>query len=227
MTLGELLKSMRQQMSMGLNQLALKSGVSASQISRIENDEQKNPTIDTVKKLSAALNDTDKKLLKMMIFSDFKLEGTPKVTGNITDTVPIPNLSARVNVYGSIRAGSPTFAEQEIIGNVSVSDKVEKRYGKENLFALMVKGNSMNLKVLPGYVAIFAKDTEIENGDTVAVLIDGEDATIKNYRKTSVAVMFEPQSNDPTFQPIVFPKTGIQDFRILGKMVYVVSGEYI
>ena len=146
---------------------------------------------------------------------------------DIKKTVPVPSLSAKVNVYGSIRAGSPTFAEQEIIGNVSVSDKVEKRYGKENLFALMVKGNSMNLKVLPGYVAIFAKDTEINNGDTVAVLIDGEDATIKNYRKTSVAVMFEPQSSDPTFQPIVFPKSGVQDFRILGKMVYVVSGDYI
>lgn len=83
------------------------------------------------------------------------------------------------------------------------------------------------MKVLPGYVAIFAKDISIENGDIVAVLIDGDDATIKKYRETSMAVMFEPQSSDPTFQPIVFPKSGVQDFRILGKMVYVVSGDYI
>lgn len=227
MTLGELLKSMRQQMSMGLNQLALKSGVSASQISRIENDEQKNPTIDTVKKLSAALNDTDKKLLKMMIFSDFKLEGTPKITGDITDTVPIPTLSAKVSVYGSIRAGSPTFAQQEIIGEVIVADKVQQKYGKKNLFALMVKGNSMNRKVPEGTVAIFAKEAAIENGDIVAVLIDGQDATIKQYRETSMAVIFQPMSYDEKFAPIIVPKRGEQDFRILGKMVYFVSGDYI
>lgn len=130
-------------------------------------------------------------------------------------------------MYGSIHAGEPAFAEQNIIGQAAVPDRLRKEYGSENLFALIVKGNSMNLKVLPGYVAIFAKDVTIENNDTVAVLIDGDDATIKNYRETSVAVMFEPKSSDPTFQPIVFPKNGVQDFRILGKMVYAVSGDYI
>lgn len=76
-------------------------------------------------------------------------------------------------------------------------------------------------------VAVFARDVEIESGDIVAVLIDGQDATIKKYRETSMAVMFEPQSYDPSFQPIIFQKSGFQDFRILGKMVYFVSGKYI
>lgn len=208
---GQIIANLRTQKNMSQIELAKMLNVSPSTIGMWETN-QRAIKDDQLRKIATFFG----------VSSDYLLGIQDKIK-----TVSVPSLSAKVSVYGSIRAGSPTFAEQEIIGNVSVSDKVEKRYGKENLFALMVKGNSMNLKVLPGYVAIFAKDTEIENGDTVAVLIDGEDATIKNYRETSMAVMFEPQSNDPTFQPIVFPKTGVQDFRILGKMVYVVSGDYI
>ncbi|MDN7144406.1 XRE family transcriptional regulator [Liquorilactobacillus mali] len=210
-TFGQKLSDLRKKHSLTQPMLADKLNVSQSTITMWENDRR-------------AIGKEDLAAVATFfgVSADYLLGIQDKIK-----TVPVPSLSAKVNVYGSIRAGSPTFAQQEIIGNVSVSDKVEKRYGKENLFALMVKGNSMNLKVLPGYVAIFAKDVEIDNGDTVAVLIDGEDATIKNYRETSVAIMFEPQSSDPTFQPIVFPKSGVQDFRILGKMVYVVSGDYI
>ncbi|MFC0278137.1 helix-turn-helix domain-containing protein [Enterococcus devriesei] len=55
MAFGEKLKSLRLSKGLGVNQLALKSGVSASQISRFEKGERKDPTLDTVKKLSKAL----------------------------------------------------------------------------------------------------------------------------------------------------------------------------
>lgn len=55
MSFGEKLKTLRLSKSYGVNQLALKSGVSASQISRFENEERKDPTFETVKKLSNAL----------------------------------------------------------------------------------------------------------------------------------------------------------------------------
>lgn len=55
MEFGEKLKELRLSKGLGVNQLALKSGVSASQISRFENGERKDPTFETVKKLSQAL----------------------------------------------------------------------------------------------------------------------------------------------------------------------------
>ncbi|MBX9040228.1 helix-turn-helix domain-containing protein [Enterococcus durans] len=55
MEFGEKLKELRTSRGLGVNQLALKSGVSASQISRFENGERKDPTLETLKKLSVAL----------------------------------------------------------------------------------------------------------------------------------------------------------------------------
>lgn len=56
MTFGEKLKQIREAKRLGVNQLALKSGVSASQISRFENGKRKDPQIDTAKKLAKALD---------------------------------------------------------------------------------------------------------------------------------------------------------------------------
>lgn len=55
MEFGEKLKKLRTSRGLGVNQLALKSGVSASQISRFEKGERKDPTLETLKKLSTAL----------------------------------------------------------------------------------------------------------------------------------------------------------------------------
>lgn len=55
MEFGQKLRKLRKSKGYGVNQLALKSGVSASQISRFENGTRKDPTLDTVKKLSKAL----------------------------------------------------------------------------------------------------------------------------------------------------------------------------
>ncbi|MGG5358578.1 MULTISPECIES: helix-turn-helix domain-containing protein [unclassified Enterococcus] len=55
MEFGEKLKKLRTSKGLGVNQLAIKSGVSASQISRFEKGERKDPTLETLKKLASAL----------------------------------------------------------------------------------------------------------------------------------------------------------------------------
>ncbi|MQM81529.1 hypothetical protein FIU74_00755 [Lactobacillus buchneri] len=102
-------------------------------------------------------------------------------------------------------------------------DYLQENSSVEDLFALQVKGDSMSRAVLPGYVAVFSKDANIENGDIVAVLIDGDEAAIKRFRKTSRAVMFEPDSFNPVYQPIIFTRDQDQDYKILGKFIYATS----
>ena len=46
MSFGENLKKFREEKQLGVNQLALKSGVSAAQISRFENGKRKTPHVD-------------------------------------------------------------------------------------------------------------------------------------------------------------------------------------
>ena len=54
--MAKILKKFREEKQLGVNQLALKSGVSAAQISRFENGKRKTPHVDTAKKLAKALS---------------------------------------------------------------------------------------------------------------------------------------------------------------------------
>ncbi len=56
MIFGQRLKEKRLEKKLGVNQLALKSGVSSAQISRFENGKRKSPSIETAEKLAKALD---------------------------------------------------------------------------------------------------------------------------------------------------------------------------
>ncbi|WP_461243624.1 helix-turn-helix domain-containing protein [Secundilactobacillus muriivasis] len=129
----------------------------------------------------------------------------------------------RIPVYGKIHAGEPTYASQRIIGYTPATSDIIDKYGQASLFALQIEGDSMSRSMPDGFTAVFSKDAPIENGDIVAVLIDHEDATIKRFKETSMAVIFEPNSYNPIYKPIVFQKSGEQDFKILGKYIYSTS----
>ncbi|MCT2901814.1 XRE family transcriptional regulator [Lentilactobacillus buchneri] len=128
-----------------------------------------------------------------------------------------------LDVYGKITAGIPTFADEHIIGQTIIPDDLIRRFGRDNLFALQVNGDSMSRVIAPGFIAVFAKDCGIDNGDICAVLIDGENATLKRFKETSKAVILEPESFNPIYKPLIFPKNIDQDFRILGKYVFATS----
>lgn len=137
-----------------------------------------------------------------------------------TQTDSISRMHRTIPAYGIISAGMPIFADEHIIGETYIPDSMIREYGIENLFALKVKGDSMSKVIAPGFIAVFAKDIQIENGNIVAVLIDGDEATLKRYHETSRAYTFEPDSFNPLYKPIIFPKSEEPDFRILGKYIF-------
>lgn len=130
-----------------------------------------------------------------------------------------------IKVYGDIHAGEAAWAEQDIIGRIPITKEMVMRYGRSNLFALRVVGDSMNQKIPAGFYAVFCKDKEPEPGEIVAVLIDHESATVKQYQRTSQAVIFSPMSYDPRFQPYTFRKDEEQDFEILGTYLFSTDQE--
>lgn len=176
------------------------------------------PSAETLKEFAKLYNVSTTKLMKMAGYIQ-KSSDLP------SNAIPVSSEEADqpVMVYGEIQAGVAKWAEQDIIGQINVPKSFAKRYGAKNLFALKVDGESMNREIPNGYTAVFSKDLEPESGDIVAVMIDSESATIKRFRETSLAVMFEPSSWDPSFKPYVFPKDGIQDFKIIGKFLYATS----
>jgi repressor LexA len=86
-----------------------------------------------------------------------------------------------VPIYGQIPAGMASMTEEDVEGHVSLdarSANVSKTHGT---FALRVRGDSMiGAHILDGDIVILEQSKDVQNGDIVAALIDGE-TTLKRY----------------------------------------------
>ena len=122
----------------------------------------------------------------------------------------------KVPVLGTIAAGVPIFADENMEGEILVD---ESNIGKGRFFALRVRGDSMiNAGIMNGDLVIIRRQPLAENGDIIAALIDS-DATLKRLSLSNGEVLLLPENEK--YSPINV--TCRDDFRILGKMVTTVS----
>ena len=122
----------------------------------------------------------------------------------------------KVPVIGTIAAGVPIFADENMEGEILVD---ESNIGKGRFFALRVRGDSMiNAGINNGDLVIIKRQPLAENGDIIAALIDS-DATLKRLSLSNGEVFLLPENEK--YSPINV--TCREDFRILGKMVTTVT----
>jgi len=130
-----------------------------------------------------------------------------------------------IPVLGYANAGTPLVsAEEENLGIINIQKKLLK--GRKNLFSLIIKGDSMNQRVLGGKILkngsflIVQKDAEINDGDVVVAVIDNS-ATVKNFKKTDDMVILYPESNNPKHKPIYLDRNS--ESMINGKVIKVLE----
>ena len=86
-----------------------------------------------------------------------------------------------VPIYGQIPAGMATITEQTIEGHVSLDARSVNASKHGKTFALRVRGDSMiDAHIVDGDIVILEDRKDVQNGDIVAALIDGE-TTLKRY----------------------------------------------
>ena len=86
-----------------------------------------------------------------------------------------------IPIYGQIPAGMATLTEQTIDGHVSLDARSVNASKNGKTFALRVRGDSMiDAHILDGDIVILEDRKDVQNGDIVAALIDGE-TTLKRY----------------------------------------------
>lgn len=97
-------------------------------------------------------------------------------------------------IVGQITAGLPMYAQQEWDGSIIVDGA---RFRGENLFCLRVKGDSMkNAGILDGDLVICEPRQYAENGEIVAALIHGEEATVKRFFLRDGVIEMRPENDD-------------------------------
>ncbi len=95
---------------------------------------------------------------------------------------------------GDVAAGVPLIPETRAIP-VEVPNSIHRE--RDDLFVLRVRGDSMiEDAILDGDLVVLQRKAEVRNGERVVALIDGEEATLKEYRKDKQGVWLIPHNPD-------------------------------
>lgn len=121
------------------------------------------------------------------------------------------NQALMVPIVGSIAAGEPILADQNISEYLPLPSNL---YNSSNdLFILEVKGTSMiDVGIYDGDYVIVEQRDHAENGEIIAALIE-DSATVKRYYHEGDAIRLQPENKE--MEPIIIK----DDIRILGKVV--------
>src|SRR3990172_7844925 len=100
------------------------------------------------------------------------------------------SIASPVKVLGTVEAGFPSPAEEEVVDTLSLDDFLIQN--REATFLLKVSGDSMSgAGILPDDMVIVDKGRTPKSGDIVIAQVDGE-WTMKYLRKRGVAVTLIP-----------------------------------
>lgn len=150
------------------------------------------------------------------------LSTTPEYLCDETEDPEIPPESGkrrirRIPVFGNVAAGVPITAITDIEDYEEMWEDEASRYG--DLFALRIKGDSMEPKISNGDVVIVKSQPDADTGDIAIIRINGDEATCKKIKKTPDGLMLI--STNPEYDPMFFSSKDVESLPvvILGKVV--------
>lgn len=122
-------------------------------------------------------------------------------------------VSASVPIVGTIRAGMPEPAVEDVQGYCSIDPAWLKG---ADCYLLKVKGDSMvDAHILDGDLALVRSQSTADNGEIVVAMIDGE-ATLKRFYRESGHIRLQPENS--SMVPIII-RDGEADTVIAGKLL--------
>ena len=106
-------------------------------------------------------------------------------------------VSGMIPIVGTIPAGYPAFADEDIIGYQFAPVPNADEY-----FYLRVSGDSMiNKGITDGCLVLIHKQETADNGQIVAVRLNGSEATLKILTRQGNSVILSPAN--PQYNPII------------------------
>jgi len=108
----------------------------------------------------------------------------------------------QVPILGRIAAGAPLLAVEDVEQVLSLPSAL---VGKGQVFMLRIKGDSMvEAGILDGDLVVVEHGADARDGEIVAALIEGEEATVKRLRRRDGKVVLEPAN--PSLKPVTYDR---------------------
>lgn len=135
---------------------------------------------------------------------------------SLLENEQIQKLGYKIPVLGTIPAGIPIEAVEEILDY----EEIPQEWATQGeYFGLKVKGNSMEPRIMNGDVVICRKQSDAESGNVCVIMVNGNDATLKQIKKDTNGIWLVPFNNN--YSPMFYSKEQISTLpvRIIGKVV--------
>jgi len=201
-TFANRLKTAMENSNMKAVDLHNKTGISKSTISEYLAGSYE-PKQKNIYKLATALNILPSELMGI----------SPNPSPTLAETYRIP-------VLGSISAGVPIEASEDIVGYEYLSEKY-KGDGC-TYFALRVQGRSMEPTIMDGDTVIVRQQPTVESGEIAVVLINGDSATAKEVKESPEGITLIGH-NAAVYSPHPYSNKEIEELpvMILGKVIEI------
>ena len=204
---GSIIKKLRLDNNMTLEQLGDKVGVGKSTVRKWENGMIANMRRDNIAKIAEVFN-----------VSPAYLIGVDNNMSPISGRNNEKKKGVTINVLGRVAAGIPIEAIENIIDTEEIPAELA---ATGTFFGLKIKGDSMIPNICNGDIVIVRQQDDAESGDIVIATVNGTDATCKRLRKYKDGI--ELISNNPSYDPMEFSNRDIMEkpVRIIGKVVEI------
>lgn len=196
----DMLGYLRRRENMSQKELADKAGVSRSAIGMYEAGERE-PSFETLEAFADIFNVNMDTLLGKSVNEEL-------LPNNVQKLIKMK----KIPLVGTIACGTPILAEENITDYIDMPGHIRADY------ALTCKGDSMiNAGIRDGDIVYIRKQSQVENGQIAAVLIGGEEATLKRFYRTDGYISLNAEN--PQYAPIVFFESDASNVRVIGLAV--------
>ncbi|WP_036689378.1 LexA family protein [Paucisalibacillus globulus] len=206
---GKKLKELRDLEGWTQEDVAKKLGVTKQTYSNYENEKRK-PGLDMIQKLSEVYQvDIDR------VFGN-EPDMIVRENGKTYEVEFKANHLLQIPILGTIAAGEPILAQQNILGYAPAPPMMKLQ--NRNVFYLEIKGESMNREFTNGSFVLVERGVQVENGEIAAVLVNGDEATVKKINRKDNILTLIPMSNDESFYPEAINLENTE-VNIIGKVI--------
>lgn len=193
MTIGEKIKSLREQKGMTLEELGNKVGVGKSTVRKWENGMIANMRRDKIAKLADALETSPAELMGWK---------------NPSRIIQNPLGNNRIPVYSSAGAGKPHLANDDILYFIDYTGD------PDGVIGVMIEGNSMTPTIPDGSIVIVNQNISVESGDIVIAIINSDKETLcKRFKKYDDGIALV--SDNPDYLPRYFSADEVQTLPVM------------
>lgn len=205
MTITEKIRDLLNETSQAVSETARKTGLSRNSLYKIKNGNVYSVSLENAKSICDALG------------KDFfeLVGGETKKIKTLYD-----GKAMRIPVYSSIPAGIPAASIADV--QTDEWEEISERAGlSAEHIGIRVKGDSMVPDIKDKDILIIRIQSDVENGETAIIRINGEEWTVKKVKKTTDGIMLLP--TNPAYEPLFYNKQQIEQLpvQIVGKVTEI------